>query len=523
MYMKKIIRVMTFIIIGFILVFTLVSCNDKKDKDEVKLNYLNHYIEQKAVYSNCDIVLEKPTYSYYGDVVLTMECEGEVTTLYDSSSYGYCIDFKEDLELCSLDSKEYTLTFTIGDTFKTYNRRGKVCGLVNKDLVVNLKMHYAYILMNEYIEDIDFLKSRKEYRKGFDGIIGRSDTTSLIFISINSVGEYNLNKIEFTKDSEYLGIETINVGDKVSGTLSSHEMKKYYISLDYSSDYDVNLSEGVEYNIYNSDYNVVDIKDIKCGDYYIDITNNEASDLEYTFSINYGQFKNGVKVYESGYGAHYLFTPKTSGVYYIDFENDLIPNIYIKYNDKKYSVREPFYYSSSEVYEITITRHIYNETTINYTLVDMDSSESKYKRYEITSTNFYDVSGEDYYVLHDNIIRKNMEDEYLFNKDIVYSLTELTFDEAEYKYTIKVNNLYIVENRGTLTELNIGDKIYKVELYKKLSSEDGFGELVEDYAFRVGFRIREEYIIINENTVVVIDDFNNLQQSILFYIDCSQN
>jgi hypothetical protein len=71
-------------------------------------------------------------------------------------------------------------------------------------------MHYAYILMNEVIDDIDFLKSRKEYREGFDGIKEKTDTTSLMFISINSVGEYNLNKIEFTKDSEYLGIERIN-------------------------------------------------------------------------------------------------------------------------------------------------------------------------------------------------------------------------------------------------------------------------------------------------------------------------
>ena len=150
--------------------------------------------------------------------------------------------------------------------------------------------------------------------------------------------------------------------------------------------------------------------------------------------------------------AYYLFTPKTSGVYYIDYENNLITDLFMKYNGEYYNVREPFYYSSSEVYKIIIKKPYHNETTINYTLVDMDSSESKYKRYEITSTNSYDVSGEDYYVLHDNIIRKNMEDEYLFNKDVVYSLTELTFDEAEYKYTIKVNDLYIVENRGTLTE-----------------------------------------------------------------------
>jgi len=487
----------------FILVFTLVSCNDKKDKDEVKLNYLNEYTEQKAVYSNCDIVLEKPTYSYYGDVVLTMECEGEVTTLYDSSSYGYCIDFKEDLELCSLDSKEYTLTFTIGDTFKTYNRRGKVCGLVNKDLVVNLKMHYAYILMNEVIDDIDFLKSRKEYREGFDGIKEKTDTTSLMFISINSVGEYNLNKIEFTKDSEYLGIERINVGDKVSGTLSSHEMKKYYIRLEHLGDYDVNLSEGVEYNIYDSDYNAVDIKDIKGGEYYIDITNNESSDLEYTFSINYGQFKNGVKVYEDSYGSHYLFTPKTSGVYYIDYENDLITDMYMKYNGKYCSVREPFYYSSSEVYEIIITKPIHNETTINYTLVDMDSSESKYKRYEITSTNSYDVSGEDYYVLHDNIIREKEDNDYFFAGDVIYSENELTLTEAEYKYTIKVNDEYFVENRGTLTELNVGDTIYKVELYKKLSSEDGIGELIESSWF-VNYEKQSMFFIAEDMPISMI-------------------
>ncbi len=514
--MKKLIKITSCIMLLFILVFTLVSCNDKKDKDEVILNYLNEYTEQKAVYSNCDIVLEKPTYSYYGDVVLTMECEGEVTTLYDSSSYGYCIDFKEDLELCSLDSKEYTLTFTIGDTFKTYNRRGKVCGLVNKDLVVNLKMHYAYILMNEVIDDIDFLKSRKEYREGFDGIKEKTDTTSLMFISINSVGEYNLNKIEFTKDSEYLGIERINVGDKVSGTLSSHEMKKYCISLDSSGDYDVNLSEGVEYNIYDYDYNAVDIKDIKRGGYYIDITNNESSDLEYTFSINYGQFKNGVKVYGNDDVAYYLFTPKTSGVYYIDYENDLITNLFMKYNGKYYSVREPFYYSSSEVYKIIITKPFHNETTINYTLVDMDSSESKYKRYEITSTNSYDVSGEDYYVLHDNIIRKNMEDEYLFNKDIVYSLTELTFDEAEYKYTIKVNDEYFVDNRGTLTELNVGDTIYKVELYKKLSSEDGLGEIVDSY-WRVDNKEETSYQI-GETKMIIVYDALNPRESIDFTI-----
>ena len=505
--MKKLIKITSCIMILFILVFTLVSCNDKKDKDEVILNYLNEYTEQKAVYSNCDIVLEKPTYSYYGDVVLTMECEGEVTTLYDSSSYGYCIDFKEDLELCSLDSKEYTLTFTIGDTFKTYNRRGKVCGLVNKDLVVNLKMHYAYILMNEVVDDIDFLKSRKEYREGFDGIKEKTDTTSLMFISINSVGEYNLNKIEFTKDSEYLGIETINVGDKVSGTLSSHEMKKYYIGLDSSGDYDVNLSEGVEYNIYDSDYNAVDINDIKGGEYYIDITNNESSDLEYTFSINYGQFKNGVKVYGNNDVAYYLFTPKTSGVYYIDYENDLINNIYVKYNDKNYSVREPFYYSSSEVYKIIITKPFHNETTINYTLVDMDSSESKYKRYEITSTNSYDVSGGDYYVLHDNLIREKEDNDYFFAGDVIYSENELTYTEAEYKYTIKVNDLYIVENRGTLTELNVGDTIYKVELYKKLSSEDGLGEIV-DSVWYVDLKTSTEYTFIESKLLQIIDRAN---------------
>nr|MCR5706511.1 hypothetical protein [Acholeplasmatales bacterium] len=406
-----------------------------------------------------------------------------------------------------LDSKEYTLTFTIGDTFKTYNRRGKVCGLVNKDLVVNLKMHYAYILMNEYIEDIDFLKSRKEYRKGLDGITARTNTTSLMFISINSVGEYNLNKIEFTKDSEYLGIETINVGDKVSGTLSSHEMKKYYISLDSLGDYDVNLSEGLEYNIYDYEYNEVDIKDINGGEYYIDITNNESSDLEYTFSINYGQFKNGVNVYGGGYEAHYLFTPKTSGVYYIDYENDLINNTYVKYNDKYYSVREPFYYSSSEVYEIIIKKPIHNETTINYTLVNANSSESKYKRYEITSSNSYDVSGGDYYVLHDNLIREKEDNDYFFAGDVVYSLTELTFDEAEYKYTIKVNDLYIVENRGTLNDLSAGDTIYKVELYKKLSSEDGIGELV-DSVWYVDLRTSTEYTFIESKPLCIIDKDN---------------
>jgi hypothetical protein len=215
-------------------------------------------------------------------------------------------------------------------------------------------------------------------------------------------------------------------------------------------------------------------------------------------------------VYEDSYGSHYLFTPKTSGVYYIDYENDLINNTYVKYNDKNYSVREPFYYSSSEVYEIIITKPIHNETTINYTLVDMDSSESKYKRYEITSTNSYDVSGEDYYVLHDNLIREKEDNDYFFAGDVIYSKNELILTEAEYKYTIKVNDEYFVENRGTLTELNVGDTIYKVELYKKLSSEDGIGDITRS-VYRKGN---------DSGSIIVIFDLADFDADI--YININQ-
>lgn len=311
----------------------------------------------------------------------------------------------------------------------------------------------------------------------------------------------------------------LKIGDSVRGFNYKKTAQLYRFTPNNTQKYDINVTNNQSFVVKDSNNEVVDYKNEplkKNYSYTIEVENkNDSYEYkEYEISINYSSFENNVTSYDRI--NLYLFTPNISGVYYFDSNNDSIDDVLVYYRNKYISIKEPLYYSCEESYKILFQRTDSNEIVLECRMVDINSSESKYNKYGITSSNYYKVSGGDYYVLHDNLIRNNEQNEYLFNNDIVYSLDELVFTEAEVIYTVKVNDKYVVENLGTLDELYVGDKICKVDLYKKLSIEDGLGEIV-DSSWYVNCREQSKLLVVGD-TIITIDE-KNVGKLVFIYIE----
>ena len=311
----------------------------------------------------------------------------------------------------------------------------------------------------------------------------------------------------------------LKIGEIVRGFNYKKTTQLYSFTPNNTQKYNINVTNNQSFVVKDSNNEVVDYKNgplKKNYSYTIEVENkNDSYEYkEYEISINYSSFENNVTSYDRI--NLYLFTPNISGVYYFDSNNDSIDDVLVYYKNKYISIKEPLYYSCEESYKILFQRTDSNEIVLEGRMVDINSSESKYKRYEITSSNYYEVSGGDYYVLHDNLIRNNEHNEYLFNNDIVYSLDELVFTEAEVIYTIKVNDKYVVENQGILDELYVGDTINKIELYKKLSTEAGLGEVVDSY-WKIDNKEETSYLIVETKMIIVYDVLNS-RESIDFTI-----
>ncbi len=311
----------------------------------------------------------------------------------------------------------------------------------------------------------------------------------------------------------------LKIGDSVRGFNYKKTTQLYSFTPNNTQKYDINVTNNQSFVVKDFNNEVVDYKNEplkKNYSYTIEVENenNSYEYKEYEISINYSSFENNVTSYDRI--NLYLFTPNISGVYYFDSNNDSIDDVLVYYRNRYISIKEPVYYSCEESYKILFQRTDSNEIVLEGRMVDINSSESKYNKYGITSSNYYKVSGGDYYVLHDNLIRNNEHNEYLFNNDIVYSLDELVFTEAEVIYTIKVNNEYIVENQGILDELYVGDTINKIELYKKLSTEAGLGEVVDSY-WKIDNKEETSYLIVETKMIIVYDALNS-RESIDFTI-----
>jgi len=377
---------------------------------------------------------------------------------------------------------------------------------------------------NVYLARQNYIEYRFRYSCDSNDRIDSTIENTISFDIYNCISFDQYEPLmECNRTSEYKITSNNKIGLKIGESVRGFNYKKttqlYSFTPNNTQKYNINVTNNQSFVVKDSNNEVVDYKNgplKKNYSYTIEVENkNDSYEYkEYEISINYSSFENNVTSYDRI--NLYLFTPNISGVYYFDSNNDSIDDVLVYYRNKYISIKEPLYYSCEESYKILFQRTDSNEIVLEGRMLDINSSESKYNKYGITSSNYYKVSGGDYYVLHDNLIRNNEHNEYLFNNDIVYSLDELVFTEAEVIYTIKVNDKYVVENLGTIDELYVGDTICKVDLYKKLSIEDGLGEIV-DSSWYVNCREQSMLLVVGD-TIITIDE-KNVGKLVFIYIE----
>jgi hypothetical protein len=451
----------------------LFSCN--KETADAKYNVLECNILNDEGFTseyfdaNTKIVIKGNDTPYYADITIIVNLKNNDSRniiLYQSWQYDYLVDV-DDFEYMVEDCGR--LYVKIGSNFALKNDENSY--YISKPDVSVTPINGEIKVLVDSSESID-LASITNGVNIENGLINKG----IRFVEFNCCDEVDLSNIHLAKSLIIGKVEldesgtcdidfkNIEISQEMNGFNSNNKKTIYTFISKNTQIYDVELTEGYTFKVFDNNGNIIDIDKEKLkynNAYYIIVYANTTG--TYNIKIDYPMVAGEINLLH-GDVVYLRFNAPTKDVYYIGNKGD--SGITFGFIDGN-GIKDIKPIDKNETTLVKIINYSSDIKTFIPNIVEVSKS-NVYNSYLVSKECDYSVNTSGYYYIYDgeNLEKSNDKTPFFEEGVTIYSKYDFSIESMGYIFYALVNGKY-VKNHGTYNELYYGDTLENIKLYIK--------------------------------------------------------